>query len=197
MCDYNLQELRRNIGMVMQDVFLFSDTVEGNIAYGVPDIDQDAVFAAARTAAADTFIRKMTEGYDTIIGERGVGLSGGQRQRIALARALVVNPKILILDDTTSAVDMETEHEIQMALAERLHDCTVFIIAHRISSVRHADHIIVLDEGSICERGTHEELLARRGIYFDVFATQAGLTPSEIAELDAEGRDLLHGAQSL
>jgi ATP-binding cassette subfamily B protein len=195
--DYNLQELRRNIGMVMQDVFLFSDTVEGNIAYGVPEVDQDSVFTAARTAAADTFIRKMTGGYDTIIGERGVGLSGGQRQRIALARALVVKPSILILDDTTSAVDMETEHEIQMALSEHLRGCTVFIIAHRISSVRHADQIIVLDGGSICERGTHETLLARRGIYFDVFATQAGLTPSEIAELDKEGRDLLHGAQPL
>lgn len=192
--DYNLQELRRNIGMVLQDVFLFSDTVEGNIAYGVPDIDQESVLDAARTAAADSFIQKMPDGYDTIIGERGVGLSGGQRQRIALARALAVNPRILILDDTTSAVDMETEHEIQQALARYLRGCTVFIIAHRISSVRHADEIIVLDEGSIKERGTHEQLLDLRGIYFDVFATQAGLSPSEIAGLDAERGETDDGA---
>jgi ATP-binding cassette subfamily B protein len=185
--DYNLQELRRNIGMVMQDVFLFSDTIEGNIAYGVPEIDQDAVLTAARTAAADGFIRKMSEGYDTIIGERGVGLSGGQRQRIALARALIIRPRILILDDTTSAVDMETEQEIQQALARDLKGSTVFIIAHRISSVRNADQIIVLDEGSMVERGTHEELLALRGIYFDVFATQAGLTAEEAAALGLEG----------
>lgn len=185
--DYNLQELRRNIGMVMQDVFLFSDTIEGNIAYGVPEIDQDAVLTAARTAAADGFIRKMSEGYDTIIGERGVGLSGGQRQRIALARALIIRPRILILDDTTSAVDMETEQEIQQALTRDLKGSTVFIIAHRISSVRNADQIIVLDEGSMVERGTHEELLALRGIYFDVFATQAGLTAEEAAALGLEG----------
>ncbi len=129
----------------------------------------------------------MSEGYDTIIGERGVGLSGGQRQRIALARALIIRPRILILDDTTSAVDMETEQEIQQALARDLKGSTVFIIAHRISSVRNADQIIVLDEGSMVERGTHEELLALRGIYFDVFATQAGLTAEEAAALGLEG----------
>ncbi len=195
--DYNLQELRRNIGMVMQDVFLFSDTVEGNIAYGVPEIGMEEIVDAAKVAAADDFIRKTVDGYDTIIGERGVGLSGGQRQRIALARALVLKPRILILDDTTSAVDMETEREIQEALATHLEDCTVFIIAHRISSVRHADHIIVLDQGEIVERGTHAELLARRGSYFDVFATQAGLTPDEAANLAAEGREISVGAQSL
>ncbi len=195
--DYNLQELRRNIGMVMQDVFLFSDTIEGNIAYGAPDIEQEAVLSAARTAAADSFIRKMSDGYDTIIGERGVGLSGGQRQRIALARALVIRPRILILDDTTSAVDMETEHEIQQALASDLTGSTVFIIAHRISSVRNADQIIVLDEGSIVERGTHEELLALRGIYFDVFATQAGLTAEETAALSLEGGAAADGTQPL
>jgi ATP-binding cassette subfamily B protein len=181
----------------MQDVFLFSDTIEGNIAYGVPDIEQEAVLSAARTAAADSFIRKMTDGYDTIIGERGVGLSGGQRQRIALARALVIRPRILILDDTTSAVDMETEHEIQQALASDLTGSTVFIIAHRISSVRNADQIIVLDEGSIVERGTHEELLALRGIYFDVFATQAGLTAEETAALSLEGGAAADGTQPL
>jgi ATP-binding cassette subfamily B protein len=178
--DYNLQELRRNIGMVMQDVFLFSDTVEGNIAYGVPEAPNEVIEQSARIAAADSFIRKMADGYDTIVGERGVGLSGGQRQRIALARALAVKPRILILDDTTSAVDMETEHEIQKALAAHLADCTVFIIAHRISSVRHADQIVVLSEGRIIEHGTHNQLMALQGSYFDVFVTQAGLSAEEI-----------------
>ena len=180
--DYNLQELRRNIGMVMQDVFLFSDTVEGNIAYGVPDAPNETIEWAARIASADDFIRKMTSGYDTIVGERGVGLSGGQRQRIALARALAMKPKILILDDTTSAVDMETEQEIQQALADNLKGCTVFIIAHRISSVRHTDQILVLDDGKIIERGTHDELMALRGAYFDVFITQAGLNADELEQ---------------
>ncbi len=184
--EYNLQELRRNIGMVMQDVFLFSDTVEGNIAYGVPTVEKERVIAAAQMAEAHEFICKLSEGYDTIIGERGVGLSGGQRQRIALARALVINPKILILDDTTSAVDMETEYKIQQALARSFQHCTLFIIAHRISSVRHADQIVVLEEGRIIEQGTHAELLAKRGFYFDVFATQAGLTPQEIATLNLD-----------
>ena len=179
--DYNLQELRRNIGMVMQDVFLFSDTVEGNIAYGVPEAPNEAIEQTARVAAADEFICKMTDGYDTIVGERGVGLSGGQRQRIALARALAIKPKILILDDTTSAVDMETEHEIQQALSQNLADCTVFIIAHRISSVRNADQILVLSEGRITEQGTHDELIALQGNYFDVFVTQAGMSPAELA----------------
>jgi ATP-binding cassette subfamily B protein len=185
--DYHLQALRRNIGMVMQDVFLFSDTVEGNIAYGVPLAPQEQIVDSARVAAADDFVRKMTEGYDTIIGERGVGLSGGQRQRLALARALALDPRILILDDTTSAVDMETEHEIQQALAKQLRACTVFIIAHRVSSVRRADLILVLDGGRIIEQGNHEQLMARRGVYCDVFATQAGLEPDELAALQAGG----------
>ncbi|MEA4889519.1 MAG: ABC transporter ATP-binding protein [Clostridiaceae bacterium] len=186
--DYNLQELRRNIGMVMQDVFLFSDTVEGNIAYGVPDTGNETIEWAARVSAADDFIRKMSEGYDTIVGERGVGLSGGQRQRIALARALAMKPKILILDDTTSAVDMETEQEIQQALADNLKNCTVFIIAHRISSVRHADQIIVLSDGKIIERGTHDELMALQSAYYDVFITQAGLSSKELAVKAQQGK---------
>ncbi|HBP38057.1 MAG TPA: hypothetical protein DD640_04830 [Clostridiales bacterium] len=174
--DYNLQELRRSIGMVMQDVFLFSDTIEGNIAYGVPaDTPLEKIVDSAKMAAADDFVRHMTEGYETIVGERGVGLSGGQRQRIALARALAMDPQILILDDTTSAVDMETEQEIQEALHQHMGNRTIFIIAHRISSVRHADQILVMDQGRVVERGTHEELMACQGIYQDVYLTQAGL----------------------
>jgi ATP-binding cassette, subfamily B, multidrug efflux pump len=170
----NLQFLRRAIGMVMQDVFLFSDTVEGNIAYGVPDASFKQVEHAAEIAATG-FIDSMANGYDTIVGERGAGLSGGQRQRIALARALAMHPKILILDDTTSAVDMETEYEIQQAMQNEPDNRTVFIIAHRISSVRRADQILVMDHGRVVERGTHEQLLAGQGIYHDVFLTQAGL----------------------
>lgn len=187
--EYNLQHLRRHIGMVMQDVFLFSDTIEGNIAYGDPDLPVDKVVQAARIAAADSFVRQMPESYDTIIGERGVGLSGGQRQRIALARALAVDPKILILDDTTSALDMETEHEIQQALRDLAGERTVFIIAHRISSVRHADQILVMHEGQIAERGRHDELMARRGIYYDVFLTQSGCTEEELALIAGRGAD--------
>jgi ATP-binding cassette subfamily B multidrug efflux pump len=172
---YNLQELRRNIGMVMQDVFLFSDTVEGNIAYGVPETPVEQIKYSANLSASSEFIENMTDGYDTIVGERGVGLSGGQRQRIALARALALQPRILILDDTTSAVDMETENQIQQAFQREPGTRTVFIIAHRISSVRQAGQILVMDQGQIVERGTHEELLARKGIYYDIFLTQAGL----------------------
>ncbi len=173
--DYSLQDLRSHIGIVMQDVFLFSDTIEGNIAYGNSDATIEDVVRAAKIARADEFIRKMPEGYDTIVGERGVGLSGGQRQRIALARALCVNPSILILDDTTSAIDMETEFEIQQGLGEFFSDKTVFVVAHRISSVRKADQILVLDKGEIAERGNHEDLLALKGIYYDVYMTQSGL----------------------
>lgn len=172
--NYNIQNLRSKIGIAMQDVFLFSETIEGNIAFGVPDISFDEVVAAAKIAGADGFIRKMPEGYDTIVGERGVGLSGGQRQRLSLARALCKNPSILILDDTTSAVDMETEREIQKALNGVLKDKTTFIIAHRISSVKHADQILVLEDGVITERGTHQELLAKKGYYYSIFETQLG-----------------------
>jgi len=173
--DYPLRALRSRIGIATQDVFLFSDTVEGNVAYGLPDLPMEQVEAAARSAAADGFVRKMPEGYDTIIGERGVGLSGGQRQRIALARALAVDPAILILDDTTSAVDMETEQEIQASLQALFRDRTVFIVAHRISSVRRADRILVLENGRIAEEGNHDDLVALGGTYYKVFRSQAGL----------------------
>lgn len=170
----DLQTLRGNIGIAMQDVFLFSDTIEGNIAYGNPDCTFEQVQAAAKIANADEFIREMPEGYDTIIGERGVGLSGGQKQRISLARAILKDPSIIILDDTTSAIDMETESMIQNELKKISDERTVFIIAHRISSIIHADQILVLGNGRLVERGTHEQLLAKKGYYSTVFHHQYG-----------------------
>ena len=172
--NYDLYSLRGNIGMAMQDVFLFSDTIEGNIAYGKSDATLEEVVAAAKLANADDFIREMPQGYDTIVGERGVGLSGGQKQRISLARALLKNPAIIILDDTTSAVDMETETHIQKALNSISSNHTVFLIAHRISSIKSADLILVLDNGTIKEAGTHDELIKKNGYYSTVFHHQYG-----------------------
>ncbi len=172
---WDLNTLRSNIGMATQDVFLFSDTIDGNIAYGDPDMPEEEVHDFARRAAAAEFIEKMPDGYETIIGERGMGLSGGQKQRIALARALALKPSILILDDTTSAVDMETEKYIQQQLATLPFVCTKFIIAQRISSVRHADQILILHDGKIAEQGTHEELLAKRGYYYEIYRIQQGM----------------------
>lgn len=180
--DMDLYDLRDNIGMAMQDVFLFSDTVEGNIAYGRPDIDFEKVRQAAIAADANHFIKAMPDGYDTIVGERGVGLSGGQKQRISLARALVKDPSILILDDTTSAVDMETESYIQEQLKKLEGNRTVFVIAYRISSLKDADLILVLDEGRITERGTHEELLRNNGYYARVFEHQYQTNALEAAD---------------
>lgn len=172
--DLDLYELRDNIGIAMQDVFLFSDTIEGNIAYGRPNCSFEEVKKAAKMADANLFIQNMPEGYDTIVGERGVGLSGGQKQRISLARALVKDPAILILDDTTSAVDMETESYIQDQLKKIEKDCTIFIIAYRISSIKDADMILVMDKGRIVERGTHDELVAAGGYYAEAFRHQYG-----------------------
>ncbi len=172
--DYDLKALRECIAVAMQDIFLFSDTIEGNIAYGVPEASVGKVEWAAAMAGANDFIKEFTEGYDTIIGERGVGLSGGQKQRIALARALVKEPSIIILDDTTSSVDIETEHMIQQNLSEFCKNRTTFIIAHRISAVKNADIILVLNDGRVVERGTHSELLAMKGHYYSVFLNQYG-----------------------
>ena len=167
-----LNSLRRSVSMAMQDVFLFSDTVEGNIAYGDTSMTFDEVRACAKAADADGFINRMQDGYDTLIGERGVGLSGGQRQRISLARAIAMKPSVLILDDTTSAVDMETEKYIQHQLRNLPFPCTKVMIAQKVSSVQDADEIIILDEGKIIERGTHEELLEKRGYYYGIWALQ-------------------------
>ena len=177
-CDvrrWKLNELRDGIGVATQDVFLFSDTVEGNIAFGDQSLTEEAVHDFARRAAAGEFILELSEGYDTIVGERGVGLSGGQKQRIALARALAVQPGILVMDDTTSAVDMETEMYIQQQLRELPYECTKVIIAQRISSVKDADEILILQDGRIAERGTHQELLEKRGYYYETFCLQNGI----------------------
>ena len=181
-CDvrrWKLQELRGGIGTATQDVFLFSDTVEGNVAFGDQSLTLDEVKDFARRADADEFVRKLPEGYDTIIGERGVGLSGGQRQRIALARALAVRPGILVLDDTTSAVDSETEQYIQSQLRDLPFPCTKFIIAQRISSMRDADLILVLQDGRITESGTHQQLLDKRGYYWQTYCLQYGIPMEE------------------
>lgn len=178
--EWKLQQLRGGIGTATQDVFLFSDTVEGNVAFGNQELTLEEVKDFTRRAAAGDFVEKLSEGYDTIIGERGVGLSGGQRQRIALARALAVKPSILIMDDTTSAVDMETEQYIQQQLRELPFPCTKFIIAQRISSMRDADLILVLKDGRIAERGTHEELVRLHGYYYQTYALQNDLPTEEV-----------------
>lgn len=167
-----LRQLRGSIGFATQDVLLYSDTVEGNIAFGNADMTQEEVVRCAEAADADGFIRKLPEGYETIVGERGVGLSGGQKQRIALARAIAVKPSILILDDTTSAVDLETETHIQESLRRLDFPCTKIIIAQRISSAKDADKIVILEDGQIADIGTHSELIAREGYYREVYELQ-------------------------
>lgn len=182
----DLYNLRDNIGMAMQDVFLFSDTIEGNIAYGRPDCSFEQVKKAAIMADANHFISALPEGYDTIVGERGVGLSGGQKQRISLARALLKDPSILILDDTTSAVDMETESYIQDQLKKLQNSCTIFIIAYRISSIKDADQILVMDNGRIIESGTHDQLVAAGGYYARAFKNQYGEIPYDLMNAEQQ-----------
>ncbi|MGN0650123.1 MAG: ABC transporter ATP-binding protein [Oscillospiraceae bacterium] len=167
-----LNQLRGNIGMATQDVLLYSDTIDGNISFGNTSMSEEEVEKSAKLADADGFIRKLADGYDTIVGERGVGLSGGQKQRISLARALAVKPAILILDDTTSAVDLETEKHIQDSLNSLEFPCTKIIVAQRISTARFADKIIVLRGGKILEQGTHDELIQRDGYYREVYELQ-------------------------
>jgi len=167
-----LDVLRGNMGVAMQDTFLFSDTISENIAFGENGAEMDDIQDAAKAAQAHEFIMATPNDYETVIGERGIGLSGGQKQRIALARALLKKPKILILDDTTSSVDMETEGFIQEALAKSIADYTAFIIAHRISSVRDADEILILEDGKIIERGDHNTLLALNGRYHEIYMQQ-------------------------
>lgn len=170
--EYSLTTLRKHIGFVLQESFLFSTTIRENIAYGRPDISEDRIIDAAKRAQAHDFIMNMPKGYDTMLGERGMGLSGGQKQRIAIARAICIDPSILILDDATSAVDMETEFKIQKALKEVMKGRTSFIISHRISSLKHADEILVLNEGRIVERGTHDQLVHSNGTYQHIYDIQ-------------------------
>ena len=172
--NYKLTDLRKNIGFATQDVLLYSDTIEGNIAYGAMALTAEEVEKYARYSAASDFIHHMPEGYDTIVGERGVGLSGGQKQRISLARALAIRPSILILDDTTSAVDMETEKQIQHSLRNLDFPCTKIIIAQRISTTKFCDKILVLKDGEIIESGNHRELVAAGGYYAELVKLQLG-----------------------
>ncbi len=183
---YSLSSLRRNIASTMQEVFLFSDTVESNIAYGVPDAPMETVVRSAVVADADSFIQKMPEGYDTIVGERGTGLSGGQKQRISLARALAVEAPILILDDTTSAVDMETEKYIQGQLKAMPKSATTLIIAQRVSSLKHADRIYVIDGGRVTEAGSHGQLMAKKGYYYRTCLLQQGGLSGEVSRSGQE-----------
>jgi ATP-binding cassette subfamily B protein len=168
----NLKSLRDQIGIVLQTSLLFSATIRENIAYGRPEATLEQVIAAAKAAQAHDFILEMSDGYETKVGERGVTLSGGQRQRVAIARALLMDPRILIMDDSTSSVDTQTEHLIQDALARLMHGRTTFVIAQRLSTIRQADLILVMDRGRVVQRGTHSELLGQEGLYRQIYDLQ-------------------------
>jgi ABC-type multidrug transport system fused ATPase/permease subunit len=185
----DLGALRSEIAFVADDSFLFSDTVAGNIAYARPDVGRDQIEAAARRAQAHDFISRLPDGYDTLVGERGLTLSGGQRQRIAIARALVAEPRILILDDATSSVDARTEAELKRGLREAMAGRTTFIVAHRLSTISLADEIVVIDQGRIVDRGTHEELLERCPLYEEI--AEKGLEDSVYLQRDLEEREEL------
>jgi ATP-binding cassette, subfamily B, multidrug efflux pump len=172
--DVKQSELLMHIGIVPQETILFSGTVRDNIRYGKPDATEEDVIAVAKAAQAHDFIASLPNGYDTRIEERGVNLSGGQKQRLAIARALMLRPAILILDDSTSSVDVETETKIQNAMKSWLKDSTSFVVAQRISTVLHADKIVVIDEGKIVAQGTHGELMQSSSVYQEIYASQLG-----------------------
>jgi len=185
--DFKLSSLRRQIGLVLQDAFIFTGTIKENIAFGRPDASIDEVIAAAKLARIHDFIETLPEGYDTTVGERGITLSGGQRQRITIARALLADPKILILDDALSFIDARTEQEIQEAIEEAMKDRTSFIIAQRLSTIKNADRIMVLDDGEIAEFGTHSELIANGNLYRRIYETQfLEKAPEELLEVTAK-----------
>jgi subfamily B ATP-binding cassette protein MsbA len=183
--DVSITSLRSALGIVSQETVLFHDTVRANIAYGLGDVPDEAVERAARAANAHGFVSAMANGYDTVVGERGTELSGGQRQRIAIARAILRDPPILIFDEATSALDTESERLVQDAIEHLLEGRTVFVIAHRLSTVQRADQIVVMDDGRVAERGTHEELLERGGLYRRLyelqFSDEGGMAPSRDA----------------
>jgi ATP-binding cassette subfamily B protein len=181
-----LADYRRHIGLVLQEPFLFFGTIAENIAYGKPDATRADIMAAARAAHAHEFILRLAHGYDSLVGERGQGLSGGERQRISIARALLIDPRILILDEATSAVDTETEKEIQKALDNLVQGRTTIAIAHRLSTLRKADRLVVMDRGEIVEIGPHDELMARQGAYWRLYEAQA-----RRAEEDAQAAGVL------
>ena len=187
--EVDLASLRREIAFVADDSFLFSDTVAGNIAYATPGASPEAIEAAARKAQAHDFITRLPNGYETVVGERGLTLSGGQRQRVAIARALLAEPRILILDDATSSVDAKTESQIKAGLREAMKGRTTFIVAHRLSTISLADEIVVLDRGRIVDRGTHEELLERCPLYEEI--AEKGLEDSVYLQRDLEEREEL------
>jgi ABC-type multidrug transport system fused ATPase/permease subunit len=168
----DLVSLRRQIGIVLQSSLLFSESIRENIAYGRPAASEEEIIAAAKAAQAHEFIMQLPQGYDTVVGERGITLSGGQRQRVAIARALLMDPRILILDDSLSSVDTQTEKLIQEALDKLMEGRTTFVIAHRVSTVRRADLIVVMEAGRIVQVGKHEELLQQGGIYREIYELQ-------------------------
>jgi ATP-binding cassette subfamily B protein len=167
-----LADYRRNIGLVLQEPFLFFGTIADNIAYGRPEASRNEIIAAARAAHAHDFILRLPHGYDSLVGERGQALSGGERQRISIARALLINPRLLILDEATSSVDTQTETEIQKALDNLVRGRTTIAIAHRLSTLRQADRLVVLDRGRVVEQGNHEALMRREGHYFRLYQAQ-------------------------
>jgi ATP-binding cassette subfamily B protein len=183
--DISLQDLRHQIGIVLQEPFLFNGTIAENIAYGKPGAGLEEIIEAARAANAHNFILSKSDGYDTMVGERGSKLSGGERQRVSIARAILHNPRILILDEATSSVDVETEKQIQEAIARLIKGRTTFAIAHRLSTLRNANRLIVLDRGEIAEIGTHEELMEKQGVFYNLVQTQTAI--NEIIGLGAVG----------
>lgn len=170
--DVTIHSLRDQIGLVLQDSILFSDSVKSNILMGRPEATDEEVIAAAKAANAHEFIELLPEGYDTKVGERGVKLSGGQKQRVAIARVFLKNPPILILDEATSALDLESESLIQDSLEKLAHDRTTLIVAHRLSTITHADQILVINHGKLVEKGTHNELMQKQGVYHNLFQVQ-------------------------
>jgi ATP-binding cassette subfamily B protein len=188
----DLVDLRRQIGIVLQTSLLFSDSIRDNIAYGRPDATTEEILAAARAAQAHDFIASFPNGYETVVGERGITLSGGQRQRVAIARALLMDPRILVLDDSTSSVDTQTEQLIQAALDRLMEGRTTFVIAHRLSTVRRADLILVVDGGRIVQRGRHAELLREGGLYREIYDLQL----ADQAGIAAEAPDAIRSSEA-